>query len=295
MSQDTQISEYSQGKNVTLLGLFLNIFLTIFKFIAGILGNSRAMVADAVHSLSDMFSDVVVLLGIKIAEKPEDKSHQFGHGKFETLSTLIVCIILLIVGIDIIYDAIVSIVQQKPSSPTLIALIGAIISIIIKEILFQITIRVGKKIESGAVIVNAWHHRSDALSSIAALIGIGGSMLGYKILDSIAAIVVAILVFIIGIQYGLKSLMELLEVSIPQEMQNKIISIVRQCNDVKDLHKLRTRKVGKKIFSDIHILVDPNLTVEEGHSIASNVKKLINESIVGDIDVIVHIEPYKDS
>ena len=288
-----QLSEkYNLGKRNIILGLIINLALMVFKFFAGVSGDSRVMVADAIHTLSDVVSDIAAFFGIKFSCKPEDSCHQFGHGKFETLSTLTVSIILLIVAYDIGRSALFSLINYNFLKPKPIALIAAIVSIIAKEILYQVTIRVGKKINSKVLEVNAWHHRSDALSSIAATIGIIGSMIGVRALDSIAAIVVALLIFKLAIDYGKDAINELLENAIPKEMQDKILEIASLSQGVKGVHKLRTRKVGNKYFADIHVLVAPELTVKEGHDISDKVVLEVKSAIDNDINVIVHIEPF---
>ena len=288
---DYQQIYYLKGKRIVLLGLATNFSLTILKFVAATYGNSRVMMADAIHSSSDFLTDIIVLLGLKFSSRPSDRCHQFGHGKYETLSTLILSAILLVVAYETGKSAIVSIVEGQFSRPGTIALIAAAISIIVKETLFQITIRTGKKIGSSILIANAWHNRSDALSSIAALIGIGGTMIGIQMLDSIAAIAVALLILKLAIQFGWKSLSELLETSVEAEIQDRIINLSLQCEGVKDVHKLRTRKAGNRIFADIHVLVNPDLSVMKGHDIASTVRKKIL-FVMENTDVIVHIEPY---
>jgi cation diffusion facilitator family transporter len=279
------------GTKITLIGLFTNLFLAIIKFLAGTWGQSQVLIADAAHSLSDLLSDFIVLIGIKYSRKPQDECHQFGHGKFETLASLSIAVFLIFVAYGIGRSAIEVLYSKEYFVPNYLPLLAAILSIIIKEALFQFTYRQGVKIKSEILKVNAWHHRTDALSSLAALIGVAGAMFGYPILDAIAALVVAVFILKVGIDFGRKALDELLERAVPSELQNNIAEAAMNCSGVKSYHRLRTRKVGPQVFVDIHIQVDPSLTVLQGHEIAGCVKHSIIRAINAPIDVMVHIEP----
>jgi cation diffusion facilitator family transporter len=293
MSKEHKNNYYNESKKIIIIGAAVNVFLIALKLTAGILGNSLVLIADAFHSLSDLFSDVIIFAGIRIANKPKDDCHQFGHGKFETLSALLVCATLVGVSYGLGKTSIISLIEADYKHPTLLALIAAVISLISKELLFRATYMIGKKAKSDAIILNAWHHRSDAFSSIATIVGVAGAMGGYYMFDSIAAIIVAVLIFKLAVGFGLKAIDELVEKSIPTSLQKKIIDIVKQCEGVMGFHKLRTRKVGNHIFLDIHVLVNPELTVSKGHEIASVIKITVMDSFEEDIDVLVHIEPYK--
>lgn len=287
---------------ITLVGTAVNVILTIAKFLAGFLGHSGAMIADAVHSCSDFITDIIVLLFVHISAKPKDKSHDFGHGKFETLATVIIGIALLSVAIGIITHNAQLIIQvmkgQTINAPSIIALYTAAISIIAKEILYQATVKVGKTTNSPAVIANAWHHRSDAFSSIGTLIGITGAFfLGekWRILDPIAAIAVGLFIVKVAVELIIPGLNELLEKSLSDEEEAKILQIITENQSIKDPHNLKTRKIGSNIAIDLHIRLDENMSVKESHEITVKVEKKIREVYGPATHITLHVEPYKQS
>lgn len=289
-------------RRVTVAGAIVNIFLTIFKIIAGVLGRSAAMVADGIHSLSDLLSDIVVLVFTHISSKGKDKNHSFGHGKFETMATLIVSVILVAVGAKLMADGVASIIGvMKGNSiplPGSIALWAAIGSIIIKEILYHATIRTARRTNSPVVLANAWHHRSDALSSIGALTGIAGAMiLGEKwtILDPIASCCISIAIIVVAVKMSLPSLAELLETSLPEEIEKDIISIANSVQGVENIHELKTRRNGISYIIDAHIVVDPHISVTEAHNIATDVENALKEKYGNETQINIHIEPDQDS
>lgn len=283
---------------VTLTGSAVNAVLIILKFIAGILGRSSAMVADAVHSLSDFVSDLIVLIFIKIAGKPQDKGHDYGHGKFETLATLIIGLLLIGAGIGLMVNGIETVIRSLGGEvlerPTLLALIVAIVSIASKEWLFRLTRSVGKKVNSQAVMANAWHHRSDAISSLGTLIGIAGAMfLGerWRILDPIAAIVVSILIIKSGCDIVKPCIGELLEASLPEEKEKEIERLVLGVPGIEAIHHLRTRRIGNGIAVDFHAKMDGALTLAEAHEYATAAENAIRHEF-GDNSIInIHMEP----
>lgn len=287
---------------VTLVGIAVNIALVVLKFIAGVLGKSSAMVADAVHSLSDFLSDIIVLIFIRIAGKPQDRTHSFGHGKFETLATLVIGILLGVAGIGLLVngveDVIHSIKGQQPPRPGTIALVIAILSIVSKELLFRYTVRIGKKVNSNAVVANAWHHRSDAISSIGTLIGVAGAMfLGerWRILDPIAAIVVSGLIIKSAYDIIKPSINELLEASLSPEQEKEILKLVMSVPGIINVHNLRTRSIGNGIAVDLHAKMDGNQSLLDAHSKATDAENAIKAKF-GDNSIInIHMEPYKDS
>ncbi|NPV51122.1 MAG: cation transporter [Candidatus Methanofastidiosum sp.] len=288
-----------KGVKVTLNGLIINIILTIFKFIAGFVGQSSAMIADAVHSSSDMISDIVVLFGFRYVKKPVDSTHNYGHGKVETLATAIVGLMLIVVAFFITLSGFEKLISSLKGNilprPELIALYAAFISIISKEILYRYTVNIGKKIESKLIVANAWHHRSDAFSSIGTMIGIGGAIfLGekWRILDPIAAILVSILIFKVAIEISKNSVKELLEASIDEEKKTEIFEKVSEVKGVKDYHKLRIRHVGHYHSMSIHILVDKSLNVTEAHNISTNVENAVKVLLGQETIVTIHIEPF---
>ena len=285
-------ARYEEASKVTILAILWNVFLSVIKIFAGVLGNSTAMIADGIHSASDIITSVGVLIGNKISSKPGDKEHNYGHEKAETLVSFLLSIMLIVVAVTIGVDGAKKMLNlNEVKVPTLMPLIVAVISITIKEYQYRITIKVAKKINSPALKADAWHHRSDAFSSVAAFIGIGGAMLGYKILEPIATIVVAVIVCKVALEIFINSMNELMDVSISEEEENKIIEYCKNTKGVKHVKTLRTRKHGAFAYVDLVICVDGNLTVIQGHDIASALeKKLIDEiSIIKGITV--HVEP----
>lgn len=288
----------SEAIKVTVLGMFINLLLTIFKFLAGILGNSSAMIADAVHSTSDFASDFVVIFSFKMSRRPPDEDHDYGHGKFETLAALVVSVMLIFVGLGIAWNGSGNLFRffngEILVKPGLIALAAAAISIIMKEFLYRVTLSVGKKIESEAIIANAWHHRSDALSSVSTLIGIGGAILlgeKWRVLDPIAAILVSVFIVKTGIDILRKAMKEFLEASLGNETKNKIISITRGIRGVKNPHSLKTRKIGNTIAIDLHVDINPELKLKEAHEIADEIEEKLKIEFGNDTMVYVHMEP----
>lgn len=289
-------------RNITLWGSVVNIVLTVGKIAAGIVGRSAAMVADGIHSLSDLLSDIVVLIFTHISSKGKDRDHSFGHGKFETLATLIVSVILIIAGARLMSGGVRSIIGvfngEAIPKPGYVALIAAIISILAKEILYHATVKVGKRSCSPAVIANAWHHRSDALSSIGSLIGIGGAILlgdKWTILDPIASCIISIAIIVVAVKMALPSLAELLETSLPDEIEKDIISIADSVHGVENIHELKTRRNGISYIIDAHIVVNPHITVTEAHNIATDVEIALREKYGNETQINIHIEPDMES
>lgn len=287
---------------VTLIGSLVNAVLILLKFIAGFVGRSSAMVADAVHSLSDFISDVIVLIFVKIAGKPKDKGHKYGHGKFETLATLIIGLLLIGAGIGLMVNGIGDVRRslggQMLPRPTLLALIVAVASIGSKEWLYQYTYRAGKRLDSQAVTANAWHHRSDAISSIGTLIGISGAMfLGdkWRILDPIAAIVVSILIIKSGYDIVKPCVSELLEASLPEDKEQEILNLVTGVPGIERVHNLRTRRIGNGIAVDLHAKMDGNMTLAEAHDKATAAEKAIRNAFGENSIINIHMEPVSKS
>ena len=303
MNETEQISDIDREKKaarVTWVGFFTNLILSAAKVAAGIVGRSSAMIADGIHSLSDFVTDFIVIIFIKISAKNEDSDHPYGHGKFETFATMLISFALFIVAIGIFYSGSVKIYEvlngRTIERPTYLALIMAAVSIVVKEGLYWYTIIIGRKIESPAVIANGWHHRSDAFSSIGTLIGISGAMfLGerWRILDPITSVIVGI--FIIDVAYKLArpSIQELLEVSLPKEIEAAIKEQVKETPGVKAFHHLRTRKNGNSFIIDMHIKVDARSSIVEAHDIATHVENNLKAAFGKHTQVIVHIEPYQ--
>lgn len=284
----------------TIIGSIGNLLLVIFKFMAGILGHSSAMIADAVHSVSDFATDIIVLIFVKISSRPSDSDHQYGHGKYETLATSIIGMVLFGVGIGILWNGIRNILviaygEPYPSAEP-IALIAALVSIVVKELLYHYTIHVGKAVGSDVVIANAWHHRSDAFSSIATAIGIGGAlMLGGRwiILDPIAACVVSILIIKSAVTLSAQSINELLEKSLPKEEEQQILDILNSTPGVCDPHHLRTRKIGVAKSIEVHIRMDGATTVAESHETTRRIEDRIRQRLGTHSIINIHVEPCK--
>lgn len=283
---------------VTLIGTGVNGILIVLKFIAGIFGKSSAMVADAVHSLSDFITDVIVLIFVKIAGKPRDKSHDYGHGKFETFATMIIGIILSIAGIGLMINGIKLVISSlngaELETPTFLALIIAFISILAKEWLYRLTKKTGEEVNSPAVVANAWHHRSDAISSIGTLVGVAGAMfLGekWRILDPIAAIVVSVFIIKSGYDIFMPSINELLESSLPEKQEKEILDLILGIDGIKDVHNLRTRRIGNAIAVDLHAKMDGNMSLNEAHAKATEAEKAIRQKFGSNTMINIHMEP----
>ncbi len=285
---------------ITLVGSFVNFLLVVFKFIAGIAGQSAAMIADAVHSLSDFITDIIVLLFIRISNKPKDKDHDYGHGKYETMATAIIGIILFGVGIGILWNGtteVISFCKGNPlPTPGMLAFWAAIISIVFKELLYQYTARGGKNLNSQAVIANAWHHRSDAFSSIGTAIGIGGAILlgdKWHVLDPIAAIIVSFFIIKVAIKLIIPCIDELLEKSLPDETEKEILSIITSMDGVSDPHNLRTRQIGNHIAIEIHIRMNGNMPLWESHEVTKKIENKLKERFGDNTHIGIHVEPIK--
>lgn len=285
---------------VTLMGSVVNIVLLVFKFMAGILGGSAAMIADAVHSLSDFMTDIVVLLFVKISSKPEDKDHDYGHGKYETLATSLIGVALLCVGLYILYSGAYrtwAAFKGAPiEQPGIVALWAALFSIVMKEWTYRFTVKVGKEVESQAVVANAWHHRSDALSSIGTAIGIGGAIfLGedWAVLDPIAAVVVSIFIIRTAAMLVSGSLDELLEKSLPDDEERQIEQIVHSEPEVSGMHNLCTRRIGNRIAIEMHLRMPGEISLNESHAHATNIERKLRSHFGERTHINIHVEPLK--
>ena len=289
-------------RKITLWGSLVNLVLTVFKIIAGVMGRSAAMIADGIHSLSDLLSDVVVLVFTHMSSKGKDRDHSFGHGKFETLATLIVSVMLVAVGTDLMIGAIRSIIGfcrgDDIPEPGIIALIAAVVSILSKELLYHATVKVGKKTGSTVVVANAWHHRSDAFSSIGAMAGIGGAMLlggRWTVLDPVASCVISVAIIVIAVRLALPSLAELLETSLPEDIEQEIVTIASAVKGVNDVHELKTRRNGISFIIDAHIAVNPDISIVEAHDIATDVEDALRSRYGQETQINIHVEPSADS
>ena len=285
---------------VTLVGSVANLLLLIFKFVAGIVSHSAAMLADAVHSLSDFVTDIIVLVFVRISSKPEDEGHDYGHGKYETLATAIIGIILVLVGFGIFWNGALSIWRflqgESLSEPGMLALVAAVVSIVVKELLYQYTVLRGKSLNSQAVVSNAWHHRSDALSSIGTAVGIGGAILlgpAWRVLDPIAAVVVSGFIMKVAVQLLSPCLDELLEKSLPAEVENKIVETILSFPGVSSPHHLCTRRIGSNYAIEVHVRMDGRISLEEAHRTATQIELKLKELFGKNTHVGIHVEPVK--
>lgn len=285
---------------VTFVGFVVNLVLSIVKLIAGLIGRSGAMVADAVHSFSDLATDVVVIAFARISAKPRDPGHDYGHGKYETLATIIISLALAVVGAGILIDSIerIRIVLDGGllPRPGVIALVAAVVSIVVKEILYRYTVRVGRQIQSPSVIANAWHHRSDALSSLGTLVGIGCAyFLGskWRIADPVAALLVAVFIFKVAFDLIRNGLGELLEQSLPEDVEEEILHIVTANPEVREPHNLRTRRIGASIAIEVHVRMDGRMTVEHSHDLTVEIERRLRERFGEGTMIAIHVEPIK--
>ena len=287
---------------VTLVGSIGNMLLTLFKFIAGIVGHSSAMIADAAHSLSDFLTDVVVLIFVHISAKPQDESHDYGHGKFETIASFIIALALMAAATGIIIAGGSKFVAwfngEQLAAPGLLALWAALLSIVIKEILYQYTARRGRSLDSQVMIANAWHHRSDALSSIGTAIGIGGAIfLGHRwtVLDPLASIIVGAMLVKVAYELLKTSVGELTECSLPSETEDEILSLILSFPDVQKPHNLRTRRIGNRIAIEAHVRMDGNLPLCTVHDRATAIEQRLKERFGSKTHVTLHMEPLEST
>jgi cation diffusion facilitator family transporter len=283
---------------VTLVGSAVNAILLAFKFVAGIVGHSSAMIADAAHSLSDFVTDIIVLVFVKVSSKPQDKSHDYGHGKYETLALTIIGIALMAVAISIIVKGAMKIAAwangEVLEAPGMLAFWAAIVSIVLKEAVYRYTVIKGRKLNSKAVEANAWHHRSDALSSIGTAVGIGGAIFfgqQWTILDPVASVVVG--AFIVKVAFDLlkNGIGDLMEQSLPDQVEKEILQLVSGIPGISEPHELRTRRIGNHYAIELHILMDGNITLKEAHDKASEVENLLRQRYGEETHVAVHMEP----
>lgn len=299
MKNETETRERAIYK-ATWIGFFVNVVLSAGKLVAGFVGRSGAMIADGVHSVSDFATDIVVLLFVRLSAKPKDECHDYGHGKYETLATVVIGVALAGVAIGILVDSAERIAQvlrgESIARPGIVALVAAAVSIVAKEALYWYTMLTAKRVDSPALKANAWHHRSDAFSSIGTLIGIGGAYFlseQWRVLDPIAAIVVGALIIKVAYDLVMPGLNELLERSLPKEQEDEIVALVLTDKRLSDVHNLKTRRIGAGIAVELHVRVQGNMTVNESHAITRNIEQLLRQQYGDRTQVIIHIEPLK--
>ena len=296
------MSNEKEIQKVTLYGGVINLVLVVFKFLAGIFGHSAAMIADAVHSLSDFATDIVVLVFVHISHKPKDKSHDYGHGKFETLATTLIGVALFAVAVGIFVDGAKKIVFWANGGtliiPGTLALWAALVSILLKEFTYQYTRRKAEKLQSQAMKANAWHHRSDALSSVGTAIGIGGAILlgeRWAVLDPIASIVVGAMIVKVAIDLLRSGMGELMEQSLPESVEDEIIEIAQSVPDVSKPHELCTRRIGNHYAIEMHILIDGDMSLKEAHAKATEIEHRLKERYGEETHVAIHVEPLEEA
>ena len=281
------------GQRVTWVGVVANAFLIVLKFLAGIFGHSQALIADAIHSVSDFFTDAVVLVGLQMGRKAPDADHHFGHARIETIASGIVGICLLAVAVFIGYDASRDIYHHTETHPTWLAIAGAALSILVKEFLYRYTILVGRSIKSPAVVANAWHHRSDALSSVAVLIGVTAAQIksDWHILDAYAALLVSFFIVKVALEILRNTLREITDTAPKPEVIERIMKCIHGVPNVVKVHDLRARTIGGRYELSVHVVVDPNLTVIDGHNAAQEVERCLFAEIEDVGEITIHIDP----
>lgn len=286
------MKNYRLAVKVSIVTVIVNILLASFKIIAGIIGQSSAMLADGVHTLSDVLTTFVVLIGLKISSKEADKEHPYGHEKYESVFAKILSILLLLTGVFIGYEAIKVLINGEFREPKSIALAAAFFSIFIKEAMYWYTIKAARKIKSISMEADAWHHRSDAFSSIGTFVGILGARLGMPALDPIAGIIVSVFVIKVGVELYIKSVRELVDEAASEDIVGMIEEKTISIEGVREIKNLKTRIFGNKIYVDIEILVDRDITVRMGHDIAEKVHDKLEEEVEDIKHCMVHVEPY---
>ncbi len=284
----------AQIRQVTWVGLFVNLALSAIKFAAGILGHSQAVVADAVHSLSDMTTDIAILLGVRYWDRPADETHPHGHRRLEMIVTAFIGLVLAVVATGLLWNAIVTLRDRHENTPEWIALAAALLSIVVKEILYRWTVARGRQVRSMTLVANAWHHRSDALGSIPAAMAVAGAMAGpaWSFLDHVGAAAVSLFIYQAAFRIVQPAFDKLMDHGAPQQDLQKIKAIAQGTDGAKHVHQIRTRYVSSAALAvDLHVIVDGNMTVREGHDISEAVKMRLIEEGPDVIDVVVHLEP----
>lgn len=284
---------HRSGLKTIWAGVVGNALLIAVKGILGVVGRSQALLADAVHSVTDFATDILAFAGLRYSMKDSDRDHPFGHGKIETLMSLFIGLALLAAGVWIGYAAVVSFFADTSKSPNAFALLGAVISILIKEGLYQYTVRVGRRIKSQVLVANAWHHRSDALSSIAVIAGVGAAILNpaWGFMDAIAALAVSLLIIKVGVDVIVPAFHSAADAAPAQERLEDIHRVAESVEGVQNAHDIRARNYAGMLYVEVHAVVDPNISVKAGHDIANDVRDKVRELVPDILDVIVHIDP----
>ena len=283
------------GVRVIAVGALANLLLAALKIAGGIVGRSTAMLADGIHSLSDLLTDGVVLFTHKIGQLPADENHPYGHGRAETIGATLVGAVIIVAGLGLAYESWEIIATDAFRTPLIPAALAAVVSIVVNENLFRYTRSAGEKTNSPSLVANAWHHRSDAISSVAALIGIGGAMAGYPIMDPIAAILVSVMIIKVGYNIAFKGLSDLMDTALSEEETRRIETMINGLPGVIQTHNLRTRRIGGDVLMDVHILVDHEASVTEGHQVAESVRRKLIRAMNNVQDVLVHVDTEDDA
>lgn len=289
---------HKQARKATIVGFISNLVLTLFKVVAGVVGNSSAMIADAANSASDLGTDLVVLTSLKVSSRPKDQNHKYGHGKIETLATGFIGGVLLLVGLGLIFSSSKAIyghfAVEPLARPGLIALYAGILSMVLKEVLFKYTMRIGKKYNSKVVVANAWHHRSDVYASMGTVVGIAGAIFlepRWVILDPIAAIVVSFFILKVAFKIVRETVSELIETSLPSNIEAEIIELTDSVKGIHEPHSLKTRHIGNDIAIEMHVFVDPEMNVNDAHDLTLEVEGRLYERFGQDTYISIHVEP----
>jgi len=290
----TDPERYRASTRVTWIGALTNLVLALVKGVFGVLANSQALVADALHSLSDLLTDALVLVAMRLGAQEPDADHPYGHGRFETLATVVLGLILIGAGLGIAVNAAVRLAAGEIPLPTWPALIAAAFSIGANEWLYRIQVRIGRKHRAPTIVANAWHHRTDALSSVAALAGIAGSMMGWLVLDTVAAVAVALMVVWAGGKLGWDAVKELVDTALDREEVERIQRQMLRIEGVQSVHNLKTRRMGPEVLVDVHVQVPGTISVSEGHQIAERVRQHLIETHPEVSEVLVHVDPEND-
>ncbi len=280
-------------RSVTLWGALLNVVLLILKIVSGLLIRSSALIADGVHSLSDLATDLLILLGARLSSRPADETHPYGHRKFDTIASQLIAFILIVVGFGLVFFAGTAISRKEVNYPGFLVLVVAAISVVSKEVIFHITRKISRITHSAALYANAWHHRSDSFSSMAVLVGGAASLLGWGHADHMATIIVGIMIMGVAGKIFYDNLIELTEHSADKKSIQTIERILSQAEDISGWHALRTRSLGGELFLDCHVIVDPELTVFESHKIIERIEEQIHSELSKPANILIHIDPEK--
>ena len=282
------------ANKVSFITIVQNVLLSVFKLFAGIFAHSNAMISDAIHSASDVFSTIIVIIGVKLASKKSDKEHPYGHERLECVAAIVLSIVLLYTGIKIGSQAVKDIIggnYQNLQKPGMLALVAAVVSIVTKEIMYWYTRHYAKKIDSSALMADAWHHRSDAFSSVGSLIGIGGAMLGFPVLDPLASVVICIFILKVAFDIFKDALDKMLDTSCSEEYEEKLADYIRKSQGVERLDLLRTRMFGNKVYIDAEIAVDGTLSLKDAHAIAEDVHDNVEKKFPNTKHIMIHVNP----